>query len=363
MNNTNNKTTFGQWAREYIEEYVRPSCKPSAAEHYEDNLYKHALPFFADKPLEEIDAPAIQKFLNEQSRSGNLRTGGPLSPKSLRNLRTALSGCFSMAVALGKLPGNPVPNTVIRRSPRPQVETMGEEELKILMDFLNTDYHLMNFGLIVAIRLGIRRGEICAMQWKDYDERSGQLTIQRTVKRLQTGKTGGPKTELVFGPAKTDAARRTLALPPDLQQLFSLQKQRYAQMFGLVPDSTDFIFYSSSGGLVDPDHLTQYFSDVLAGLGLPHVKLHALRHTFASQAVAKGIDVETVSGLLGHTDVTTTTHYYLHPRQENMNKALWSLSPTNEMPPASLPAVFRGKTINRKFLRRDAFPGQKEAAV
>ncbi len=182
------KEMFKDWVREYLDEYVRPSCKPSATEHYADNLLKHAVPVLGDFPLDEITAPIIQKFLNKEAASGNLRTGGPLSAKSLRNLRTAISGCLSMAVALGKIGSNPVPNTVIRRAPKPVMETMSREDQETLMRFLSTDHHLMNFGINLAIRLGLRRGEICALRWRDYDARNGYLTIQNTVKRLaQTG--------------------------------------------------------------------------------------------------------------------------------------------------------------------------------
>ena len=84
---------------------------------------------------------------------------------------------------------------------------------------------------------------------------------------------------------------------------------------------------------MDPDNLSHYFGDVLDGLGLPHVKYHALRHTFATRAVEKGVDIATVSGLLGHADVTTTTHYYVHPREEAMRRAMSSISPVTTYSP------------------------------
>lgn len=85
------------------------------------------------------------------------------------------------------------------------------------------------------------------------------------------------------------------------------------------------------------------------------MKLHALRHTFAVRAVEQGVDIETVSGFLGHTDVTTTTHYYLHPRQEAMNQALWKLSAAPGRPPRKLPAVIRGREVTHKYTRRATF--------
>ena len=100
------------------------------------------------------------------------------------------------------------------------------------------------------------------------------------------------------------------------------------------------LFIRRNGGAAAYGHnLSHYFGDVLKGLGLPHVKYHALRHTFATRAVEQGVDVATVSGLLGHADVTTTTHYYVHPCEEAMRRAMSGVAPVAT---ASLrkPAVF-----------------------
>lgn len=83
---------------------------------------------------------------------------------------------------------------------------------------------------------------------------------------------------------------------------------------------------------MDPDNLSHYFGRILKKLKLEHVKFHALRHTFATRAIENGIDVATVSGLLGHADVTTTTHFYVHPRDEAMRSAMRSVVPIGNMP-------------------------------
>lgn len=78
---------------------------------------------------------------------------------------------------------------------------------------------------------------------------------------------------------------------------------------------------------MDPDTLSHYFSRILRQLHLEHVKFHAMRHTFATRAIENGIDVATVSGLLGHADVTTTTHFYVHPQDEAMRAAMRGIVP------------------------------------
>ena len=362
MNPANNAMEFQEWVDIYLENYVYPVCKPSSAAYFADNLRKHAVPQLGDIPLAAIDSAMLQQFLNQQAAHGRLTDGGPLSPKSIRNLRTALSACFTTAVAQGVLQKNPVPGTVIRRSRKPVVETMEEQEREKLLRFLYQDQNLMNVGIILAAEMGMRRGEICALRWQDYDPQRGYLQIRNTVKRLPNGESEGPKTVLVFGPTKSEAGVRSLALSPSLCQLLDRHGERFAVKFGRQPEFEDFIVYSSVGSVTDPDHLTHYFADVLAGLGLNHVKFHALRHTFATRAVEQGIDIESISGILGHTDVTTTTHYYLHPRQNGMNQALWKLAGAPGMPPSQLPLGFRSPRKHHTFTRRSSFgEGVQEA--
>ena len=258
-----NAPTFREWVDEYLEVYVRPVCKPSATAYFADNLLKHAVPALGDMPLSEIDSATLQRFLNDQAAHGRLKDGGPLSPKSVRNLRTAISGCLTTAVAQGLIGKNPVPGTVIRRSSKPTVEVMEEQDYRKLTEFLYTDPNLMNVGLILAARLALRRGEVCALIWDNVDWNQGYLHIENTVKRLPTNNPDGPKTELVFGPAKSEAGRRDLALAPDLLQLLELQYERFQILFDRDPEPDDFIVYNSLGTVTDPDNLTHYFSDVL----------------------------------------------------------------------------------------------------
>lgn len=79
--------------------------------------------------------------------------------------------------------------------------------------------------------------------------------------------------------------------------------------------------------MLDPDNLQHHFLRILRKLGMEHVKFHAIRHTFATCAIKSGIAVSTVSGLLGHANVTTTTRFYVHPREKAMTQAMSNLTP------------------------------------
>lgn len=324
------RPTLQEWAQWWMETYVKPTAKPSGYEHYHDNLYKHILPKLGKYRMDKLTTPVVQTFLNEAAAHGNLRTGGPLSPKSIKNMRVVLDVCCKRAVADGYMAANPVPATVYKRCPTRRVEVMSDADQKVLEEWLFQDLSLQNAGIIQGLYSGMRLGEVCALRWRNFDSTKGCLYVEETVRRIsreQSDGICGTRTQLVFSEVKTESSKRTLYLPEVLLSLLGLQYERFLQMFGRAPELDDFIFFSTKGGVMDPDNLSHYFGDVLEGLGLPHVKYHALRHTFATRAVENGVDVATVSGLLGHADVTTTTHYYVHPRDEAMRRAMSAVTP------------------------------------
>ena len=328
-----NNPKLSEWTEYWLSTYVRPVAKPSGYEHYHDNMYKHILPELGELRLTELSTSVIQKFINEVAEHGNLKTGGPLSAKSVKNMRVVLDVCCKRAVSEGYMTANPVQATVCKRCTTPKVEIMTDTSQRILEEWLFNDMSLQNAGITLGLYTGMRLGEVCAARWRNYDFYTGCLQVEETLRRISKFDDSlayGQRTELVFSPAKTNASNRKLFLADIVQDLLVFQYERYQTMFGRIPSGDDFIIFNTKGGCMDPDNLTHYFGDVLAGLGLPHVKYHALRHTFATRAVEKGIDIATISGLLGHADVTTTTHYYVHPREESMRQAMAAIGPVGQ---------------------------------
>ena len=233
---------------------------------------------------------------------------------------------------------NPVPLTAIKSCKTRRPEIMTDEMQEKLEQYLFHNRSIYHPGIILALYTGLRRGEVCALRWRNYNEVTGKLTVEQTVRRLTNydAGPGEPKTKLVFNDVKTDSSDRILVMPPVVQDMLSEQKRRFAKQFH-IPREDDFIIFSKSGGVTDPDNLQHYFSRLLRKLGLEHVKFHAIRHTFATRAIENGIDVSTVSGILGHADVTTTTHFYVRPREKAMNRAMQRITPIIQ--PPALPAA------------------------
>ena len=326
--------TTGEWFENWLENYIKPVAKPAGYEHYADNCRKHIIPKLGDIKLTDVTTSVLQKFLNTESTCGNLRDGGPLSAKSIKNMRVVLDVAMKQAVAEGKIPANPVPLTAIKHVKSKRVEDMTDKEQSMLEELLFGRSDNYSNAELMAMYTGARRGEICAMRWGNYNAAKGTVHIEETVKRLTNrgAKPDEPKTKLVFCSVKTDSSDRVLKLPPFLQDIIEQQRAMFVTQFGCFPTADDFIFFSAQGTVLDPDNLSHYHDKLLKELGLEHKKFHALRHTFATRGIENGIDVSTMSGLLGHAEVTTTTHYYVHPRDAAMENAMMGICPVSKSP-------------------------------
>lgn len=224
--------TLREWSQQWLEVYVKPVAKPSGYEHYYDNLQKHILPKLGDMPLKSLTAAVVQHFLNEESLHGNLRTGGALSAKSIKNMRVVLDVCCKRAVADGMMPANPVAATVYTHCRSKKHNVMSDSDQKVLEKWLFSDLSLNNAGIILALYSGMRLGEVCAARWGNYDAMSGTLHITQTVRRVMVDPTAeyGKRTELIFSSAKSDASERDLYLPEVLQGLLTVQYQRFESL-------------------------------------------------------------------------------------------------------------------------------------
>lgn len=164
--------------------YVKPVAKPSGYEHYSDNMHKHVLPQLGSLPMNKLTTAVVQRFLNGEALHGNLRTGGPLSAKSVKNMRVVLDVCCKRAVADGVMPVNPVPATVYTHCRSKKLTILSDDAQTTLEKWLFSDLSLNNAGIILALYTGMRLGEVCAVRWKDYDAASGTLHITQTVRRV-----------------------------------------------------------------------------------------------------------------------------------------------------------------------------------
>ena len=154
---------------------------------------------------------------------------------------------------------------------------------------------------------GLRRGEICGLMWQDFDEKDGTLKVLRSV---NVPKAGG----LEIGETKTSQGRRTIRLPPSTVQRLKERKKHAASQWifpePLAPEKP-----------VRPSAAYYWMKRILREAGLPEIRFHDLRHTFATHALTSGVDAKTLSGILGHTNASFTLDTYTHVTPDMQQEA------------------------------------------
>jgi site-specific recombinase XerD len=148
------------------------------------------------------------------------------------------------------------------------------------------------------------------------------MYIQRTVNRLNTldGKT---KTEIVVGTPKSERAVRAIPFTPAVKKVFLNYQAKYMEILGIkFISKNDYVVAIKRGYPVEPKTMQTAFERIIKDAGIEKTNFHALRHTFATRAIEKGVDVKTLSVLLGHADVTTTLNRYAHVLDEQKRKTM-----------------------------------------
>ena len=148
----------------------------------------------------------------------------------------------------------------------------------------------------IDLATGLRRGELLGLKWEDIDLERGDLRVKRQLARING--------EIVEAPLKTKNAYRTLPLGADAIDILKAQKKKVG--------SSPWVFPSPTGGPMSPDSVLHMLHRVLKRAGLPKVRFHDLRHTFATLALQNGVDIKTVSGMLGHFSAGFTLDTYAH---------------------------------------------------
>ena len=294
------KYTLGQWMEIWFENYARIKVRPSFHATYRGYLDNHILPNIGNIPLNRLTTLDIQKFYKKLLECGRVvraeSKGQPrgLSAKTVRNLHQILSSALDLAVQQRLIPSNPAAGCALPRAERQEIRTLTTDQLNAFFREAKASGVLELYYLDLAT--GLRRGELLGLRWEDIDWQHRELHIRRQLARV-----GGKVTE---APLKTKNAYRTLPLGEDTIGILAQQKEKVG--------TSPWVFPGPAGGPLSPDSVLHMLHRVLERAGLPRLRFHDLRLTFATLALQNGIDVKTVSGMLGHYSAGFTPDTYAH---------------------------------------------------
>jgi integrase len=188
----------------------------------------------------------------------------------------------------------------------------------------------------LEVGTGLRRGELLGLGWRDLDLEAGVVHVQQTLVRVRNhdATEGDRKTRLIFQEPKTEQSRRTIPIPDDIIETLRRHKARQAEerlLMGEAYEDQGLVFCQANGQPIDPRNFTRYFERLLKQAGVPRIRLHDGRHTFATLMLELGETPKTVQTMLGHTKISTTLDIYSHVSLDLEKKAA-----------ARLNAVLRG---------------------
>lgn len=199
--------------------------------------------------------------------------------------------------------------------------TISDQDLKHLMNILNSKINFKTFGIMLAIYEGLRIGEICALKWKDFDFENNIIYITKTLQRIYLPKaTDEKKSKIIITTAKTKSSIRIIPISNEIKKI--IEKLTSKNMLYLNLTQSENYIITNSKHFMEPRCLRRYYTQICRQNNIKGLKFHNLRHTFATKCIEQGTDCKIVSELLGHSTVNTTLNLYVHPSMKDKRLCL-----------------------------------------
>jgi integrase len=302
--------TVGRWVETWYELYSRPNIRESTQRYYRRFIDRHILPMLGDVKLTKLTGRQIQKMLNEVREHGRIREAQKekdpgMSDSYVRGLYTMLHGCLDRAVKDRLLLRNPADDCIPPKLVKKEMKVLKPEHLGAYLKAAEEQGVLPMFFL--ELSTGLRKGELTALLWSDLDVERKTLSVNKQAVGV---KGGGVK----VSPPKTETSVRTISISQEaLEQLLAEH--------GKHPDNPYMFPSPRTGEMYHPDSIVNLHRKILKRAGLEPLRLHDLRHTFATLALQNGVDIKTVSGMLGHYDAGFTLRTYTHATDRMQEQA------------------------------------------
>ena len=279
------KIKFPEYCEVWLRDYAALQVKPSTLANQKCVINSSLIPFFGNVPLTSITSQDVQKYVAHRIEEGK-------APATASKALTLLKTMFKWAVEWGYLSHNPAERVKPPRKQREEMDFLKPGEIRALLDALDDEWRPF---FHTAIFTGMRLGELMALQWSDIDWNSSTIHVRRSV-------WGGK-----FQEPKTRSSYRAIGMAPSLAKELQVWRQ-------VAPHSDmGLVFCNAEGGFLDKSNLrNRVFNPALERAGLRRIRIHDLRHTFASLLINQGENLKYVQQQLGHSSITTTVDRYGH---------------------------------------------------
>lgn len=302
---------YKEWLEEWLDNYIKPTAKERTYTRYYEIVHQHISPHLGEYELNDLTPIVIQKFVTYLSQCGNLKTGAGLSPNSVNSIITVIQGSLETANRIGLSDEYNADKIKRPKITEKQVSCFTPAEQKQIEQAVMNDKKIKMFGILLCLYSGLRVGEVLALEWADIDFVKSELTVNKTC---HDGKDKDGKFCRVTDTPKTESSRRVIPIP----------KQLLPHLREVKKKSSSKYVVSNGEKIISVRSYQKIFTSLLKRLGIQHKGFHSLRHTFATRALECGMDIKTLSEILGHKNPTITLNRYVHSlmehKKEMMNK-------------------------------------------
>lgn len=291
---------------------LKSQVKPSTYESYYHCITAYVLPFYRERKPNTISVQSTLDFSDKINARQELsisyrRKILSIYKTALRQILKGNSECSSILNAV-----------TLPKSCRTDVQAFTIKEQRLIEKAVADAHDRCLVGILLCFYTGLRLGEVCGLKWGDIDLDAGILSVERTVSRTKNFTGTGAKTSLTVGSPKSEHSIRKIPLPNFL--LDELRTYRAD-----LPD-VDCFLLSGKAAPLDPRKYQKLFQTILKRAGVKSHKFHAIRHTFATRALELGVDIKTLSEILGHSSASVTLNIYAHSLFEQKKKAMEKLN-------------------------------------
>lgn len=301
--------TVATWLRTWYELYSKPNVRPSTADYYHRSIEQHVIPRLGSIKLNQLTSRDIQKLYRDLQENGRLREVQKakkpgLSNATVRGIHMMLHNALDRAVKERLILRNPTEDCIIPKIEKQEMKILHPEDMSAYLQAADKRGVLPMFYLELVS--GVRKGELVALLWDDLDMERKTLSVSKQA-MVRDG-------VITISRPKTETSIRRISIPQEAVELLVKEHEKHPENPYMFPSP-------KTGEMYHPDSVVNLHKKLLRDAGLEHIRFHDLRHTFATMALQNGVDVKTVSSMLGHYDAGFTLRTYTHATRQAQEDA------------------------------------------
>ena len=271
-------------------------------------IENHILPSFGEMAL--VEEQDVQTFVFRKLNEG-------LSHKTIKDILIVLKMILRFGAKNQMTEYRQIDIKFPTERDKHSIDILNRSHQKQIMEYIRLHFTFKNLGIYICLSAGMRLGEICALTWDDLDVENGIIHVRKTIQRIYVIEEHRKYTEVILDTPKTKNSIREIPMTKNLLKMIRPIKK-------IV--NGNFYVLTNEPKPTEPRTYRNYYKQFMQSLGLPLMKFHGLRHSFATRCIESKCDYKTVSVLLGHSNISTTLNLYVHPNLEQKKRCMEQMS-------------------------------------